>query len=122
MCSSDLEIARNPGLDQSALVNAIAIDRSTIGAILKWLEERDYIKRITPRDNLRVKQLYIRPKGDALLRSTPDMIRRSMDRLLAPLSASDRETFVRLLKHLVEANNEFSRAPVRVAAARKIRS
>ena len=77
------------------------------------LEERDLIRRVTPPNNLRVKQLYIRPNGDELLRRMPGMIERAGDRLLAPFNAEDRETFTRLLAHLVEANNEVSRVPLR---------
>lgn len=106
-------IARFPGLDQSALVNRIAVDRSTIGAILCSLEERDLIRRVTPANNQRVKQLFIRPAGDELLQETPEPCARTDERILAPLSAPEREVFMRLLSCLVEANNEYSRAPVR---------
>ena len=106
-------IARNPGLDQSALVSLIAVDRSTIGAILRGLEERDLVKRITPQHNQRVKQLFIRPAGEDLLRATPEAGKRVDDRILAPLAPHERQTFLQLISRLVSVNNEFSRAPVR---------
>ena len=106
-------IAMQPGLDQSRLVSLIAVDRSTIGTILRGLEKRGLVKRITPQHNQRVKQLFIQPKGEDLLRGTPDCVLRAQDRMLAPLTLRDRETFMRLLGQLVDINNEFSRAPQR---------
>ena len=106
-------IAARPGLDQSTLVNLIAVDRSTIGTILRGLEMRGLIRRITPHFNQRVKQLFIQPSGEDLLRATPNALRRSQERILAPLKPSERETFMNLLVRIVDSNNEFSRAPIR---------
>ena len=115
--SALVTIAKHPGLDQSALVNRIAVDRSTIGAILRALEERRLIRRVTPQHNQRVKQLHILPAGEELLRETPEAGARADARILAPLSSSEREIFMRLMARLVNGNNEFSRAPVRPSRA-----
>lgn len=112
-------IAAHPGLDQSALVNRIAVDRSTIGAILRSLEERDLVRRITPPHNQRVKQLFVRPRGETLLRETPALGQRTQDRILAPLSSKERTVFMTLLARLVDDNNEFSRAPLRMKRTEK---
>ncbi len=106
-------IASAPGIDQSTLVCRIAVDRSTIGAIMSGMEERGLVRRITPRHNQRVKQLFIQPKGENLLRAAPGPARRSEERLLAPLAPAEREVFLTLLARLVDLNNEYSRAPLR---------
>ncbi len=106
-------IAAKPGLDQSALVNLIAVDRSTIGAILRGLEQRGLVSRVTPQHNQRVKQLFIQPAGEDLLRATPVACQRTDERILSPLSTRERAMFMCLLARVVDGNNEFSRAPVR---------
>src|ERR1700758_3703882 len=54
-----IAIRDRPGMEQRTLVDQIAIDRSTVGAMLKTLEQRGLIVRVTPKDNLRVKRLYL---------------------------------------------------------------
>jgi DNA-binding MarR family transcriptional regulator len=107
-------IQTRPGIDQRTLVNLIAIDRSTVGAILGGLEKRQLISRITPKHNQRIKQLFIMPLGEDLLNRSRDRIPRLTDRILGPLEPDDRATFLRLMAQLVDGNNEQSRAPVKL--------
>jgi DNA-binding MarR family transcriptional regulator len=101
-------------MDQRTLVDQIAIDRSTIGSMLKTLESRGLIRRVTPKTNQRVKQLFITEAGDRLLQSTREHIYRVQERILAPLNAKERRLFTELLSRLVHINNEFSRAPLKI--------
>lgn len=107
-------IRDKPGMDQRTLVTQIAIDRSTIGTMLKTLEDRSLIFRRTPKINRRIKQLFITPDGEKLLESTRQHIYRVQERILAPLTQEHRRTFMNLLSHLVHVNNEYSRAPLKV--------
>jgi len=106
-----------PGIDQKTLVGMIAIDRSTVGSVLKGLESKGLVRRVTPPDNLRIKQLYIEPEAEALLRSTRDTMVRVQERILAPLDRADRKTLLRLLADVVKINNDLSRAPLDAAEA-----
>src|SRR5260370_16747132 len=54
-----IAIRERPGMDQRTLVDQIAIDRSTIGSMLKTLESRGLIRRLTPKTKHRLKQLFI---------------------------------------------------------------
>jgi hypothetical protein len=38
-------------------------------------------------------------------------MRRAQERMLEPLTKAERKTFMNMLKRVVEANNELSRAP-----------
>jgi MarR family transcriptional regulator, lower aerobic nicotinate degradation pathway regulator len=109
-----IAIRDRPGMDQRTLVDQIAIDRSTIGSMLKTLESRGLIRRVTPKTNQRVKQLFITEAGDRLLQSTREHIYRVQERILAPLNAKERRLFTELLSRLVHINNEFSRAPLKI--------
>ena len=108
-------IKEHRGIDQRGLVDAIAIDRSTVGSMLSRLEAKKLITRTTPKHNQRVKQLAITAKGQALLRACRRAIDRSQDRILAPLSARERALFMRLLARLVHINNEASRVPLKLS-------
>ena len=108
-------IRDKPGMDQRTLVNYIAIDRSTVGSMSKGLEERKLIYRVTPKENQRIKQLFIKPAGERLLNDTRNIIMRVQERILAPLNKADQAAFMELLTRLVKLNNELSRAPLRIS-------
>ena len=109
-------IQSHPGIDQRTLVDLIAIDRSTIGVALRRLEERGLLARVTPKHNQRIKQLFIAPAGSALLDAARHKIDKVQERILAPLNARERGTFMDLLARLVDINNSYSRAPLRAGA------
>jgi len=107
-------IRARPGMDQRTLVDLIAIDRSTTGAILGALEERGLVSRLTPRHNQRIKQLFLTPLGEDIVLRSSGPAGRVEERMLAPLNADEAKLFLSLLGRLVDGNNEFSRAPVKL--------
>jgi DNA-binding MarR family transcriptional regulator len=111
-------IRDRPGMDQRTLVSCVAIDRSTLGSMLRVLDERGFISRVTPKENQRIKRLYIQPAGEELLDSTRDAIQRVQERILAPLSRKERDVFLQNLARIVDINNGLSRAPLRIAGAK----
>jgi DNA-binding MarR family transcriptional regulator len=112
-----IAIRDRPGIDQRTLADQVAIDRSTIGTVLRTLEERGLINRVAPKQNLRIRQLFITRAGDDLLQSTRERIYRVQERILAPLNVKERKVFMELLSRLVRINNELSRAPLKVVSA-----
>lgn len=115
--ASLVAIRDRPGIEQITLVDMIAIDRSTVGTVLRGLEAKGLISRTTPPHNQRIKQLRILPAGVSLLKQTKSQMKRVQERLLAPLTPAERKTFLALLSRVVQVNNEFSRAPLRIASA-----
>ncbi len=107
-------IQARPGMDQRSLVDMIAIDRSTIGAILGALETRGLVNRLTPKHNQRVKQLFLTPQGEDVLSRSRERASRVSRRMLSPLTDEEGGQFLQLLGRLVDANNEFSRAPLKL--------
>ena len=98
-----LAIRKHPG---------IAFDRSTTGSVVEHLERRGLISRRVSRRDRRNKELFLTQAGADLARAAQPIAWDIQDRLLQPLKKRERETFVRLLKILVEANNDLSRAPL----------
>lgn len=105
-------VADQPGIDQRTLAGAIAFDTSTIAGVIDRLEARGLLERRISPDDKRVRHLTLTRSGAALLAASVPGMLRSQERLLAPLrTKAERAEFVRMLKVMVEANNEHSRAP-----------
>jgi MarR family transcriptional regulator, lower aerobic nicotinate degradation pathway regulator len=116
--SAIFAIEHHPGIDQTALCNIIAFDRSTIGDVVTRLEKKKLIKRLCGPIDRRTKSLYITPAGRRLLRDIEPAVRSTQRLILAPLKAGERSAFMQMLKRLVHLNNERSRAPLRPKNAR----
>lgn len=112
--SSLVAIDINPGLDQTALCNLIAIDRTTVGDVVSRLERKKLIKRTAGEEDRRTKALFITPPGKKLIGEIEPFVESTQTRILEPLTASERVALMRMLKKLVHLNNEHSRAPLRL--------
>jgi DNA-binding MarR family transcriptional regulator len=106
-------IDSHPGIDQTALCNMIAFDRTTIGGVVGRLQRKKLITRANSAHDRRMKALYITPAGRRLIREIAPAVRATQRLILAPLKSQQRSAFIGMLKHLVHLNNAHSRAPVR---------
>lgn len=98
-----------PGVDQLRLANTIGIDRTTIGGLIDRLEAKDLVlRKISTRDR-RSKQLFPTDAGKRLMADISDAVDRAQSRILAPLNAQERRTFLRTLSQLVSSHNEVTR-------------
>ena len=101
----------SPGIDQRTLARAIGLDTSTIAGVIDRLEARGLMQRHASPDDRRVRLLSLTRAGQALLGDIePDMLK-AQELILAPLPKTERAEFMRMLRTLVNANNELSRAP-----------
>lgn len=112
--SAILAIDVHPGIDQTALCNIVALDRSTVGDVVTRLERKKLIKRTPGAEDRRTNLLYITDAGRKLIKDIEPAVQKTQKRILEPLSVRERAAFVQMLKRLVQANNEHSRAPARV--------
>jgi DNA-binding MarR family transcriptional regulator len=99
-------IASHPGIDATRLAEIIYFDRSTIGDVLDRMEGKDWIRReCTPNDR-RIKRLDLSSAGRAVLQQVEPGIRRIQDRLVAPLTAAEAKTLVRLLAKMADGDDD----------------
>ncbi|MAK56430.1 MAG: MarR family transcriptional regulator [Pusillimonas sp.] len=106
-------LSRNPWLDQTAIGYELGLDRTTSADVIKRLEEKGLVeRRVNPTDK-RSRQANITPEGLSLMESLKEGMARSQQRLIEPLSPSDRKTFMTLLAEVVEANNQYGRAALK---------
>lgn len=117
-----LAIRLHPGLDQTALVNIVALDRSTVGDVVTRLESKKLIRRAAGPKDRRTKVMFVTPSGRQLLLKLDARTRSVEQLILEPLSAEERAVFLAMMKRLVHINNEHSRAPLRTKDERPRRS
>lgn len=104
-------VADAPGIDQRTLARTIGFDTSTIAGVIDRLESRGLMQRNASPADRRVRLLTLTDDGRRLLAETQPGVQRAQARMLDPLPAADRAEFMRMLRALVQANNELSRAP-----------
>ncbi len=112
-------VRAQPGVDQTRLVELVALDRSTIGNVVERLEMKGLIARRTGSEDKRTKRLYPTRRGAALLDRIAAAVARAQARILAPLTPAERGRFMAMLARLIDINNTQSRAPLRPVAGRR---
>jgi DNA-binding MarR family transcriptional regulator len=108
-------VHNTPGIDQRTLARTIGFDTSTTGGVIDRLEARGLLQRKAAPEDRRVRRLTLTPDGEALLAAVIPAMARAQVRMLEPLGPADRAEFMRLLRRLVQANNDLSRAPSEAA-------
>lgn len=102
-----------PGIDQRRLANVIAFDRSTIGDVVRRLEQRGWLRREDGSEDRRTKKVYLTPTGREVLTKMDGLVLDSQVRILEPLSDGEQAILMFLLTKLVRLSNDASRAPLR---------
>lgn len=106
-------LSTNPDADQVTLANALGIDRTNVADVLRRLEQGGLVRRKRSANDRRMVLARLTAAGeDMIVRMHPSMVR-AQERLLAVLTADEREAFVATLIRLLEANNRYGRAPLR---------
>ena len=98
-------IGSHPGIDATRLAEIIYFDRSTIGDVLDRMEGKGWIVRASTATDRRVKLLTLSPAGEDVLHHVEPGIARVQERLLAPLTASEARTLVRLPARMAETGS-----------------
>ena len=104
-------VGNAPGVDQRTLAASIGFDTSTVGGVIDRLEARGLVQRSASPSDRRVRLLTLTEAGSALLNTAIPAMQRAQARMLGPLPKKEQAEFMRLLRVLVNANNELSRAP-----------
>lgn len=95
-----ISVFQNPGLSQTALVEASGIDRSTLTEVLRRMVDRGMISRSrTPADQ-RANALFLTEEGRLALESAFEAADRAQRRILAPVPEADRATAINILSAL----------------------
>jgi DNA-binding MarR family transcriptional regulator len=104
-------VANQPGVDQRTLARSIGLDTSTLAGVIDRLEARALVQRNASPEDRRVRRLTPTDDGLAVLAAVVPAMQQAQARILGPLPPPEQREFMRLLRKLVAANNELSRAP-----------
>jgi DNA-binding MarR family transcriptional regulator len=110
-------LSLHPGLDQISLARLLGLDRSTTGMVVAALGKRGLVFRLVDPGDRRKRAMRITPAGERLLEKVQPGLARSRERLLAPLTASERQMLLALLDKLLAASNAEVRVPLVPCAA-----
>ena len=98
-----------PGIDQSSLGRAVALDRQTVSNLVRRLIQKGLLRR-EPK-NRRNSALFVTGAGKALHHAMRDRLEVVDKTLLSPLNPDEQYIFQKLLTTLVTELNSLSRAP-----------
>lgn len=102
---------------QTTLVDMTGIDRSTLADIVRRLVERRLLQRKRTKHDARMYAVRLTASGQTALKGAEPAARKTDDKLLAALSASERDQFVKLLSRIV-VQLQNGEAPARTKAGR----
>jgi DNA-binding MarR family transcriptional regulator len=102
-----------PALDQISLGRLLGLDRSTVGTVVKRLEERGLIRREVRGDDKRRRVLHLTAAGERLQDAVGEAAARAHDRLLSAFTPLEGTMLLGLLTKLIEINNAKTRVPLR---------
>ena len=103
-----------PGLEQARLAHEVGVDRATLANVVARLEGKGMLRRSPSPTDKRLKLISLTPRGNGLLEKMREAVQRAHDRTVVALPPSERSMFVKLLIQLVDAQNEYGRAPLRL--------
>jgi DNA-binding MarR family transcriptional regulator len=94
-------IGRNPGISQTVLSRANALDKSSLTPVLNDLVRRRLVRRVRAKDDRRSYRLTLTSAGEELLAKLTACAARHEQHLEEVVGPSDRARFLQILKQLV---------------------
>ncbi|MET0866716.1 MAG: MarR family transcriptional regulator [Pseudorhodoplanes sp.] len=108
-------IAEQSAMEQARLAQEVGVDRATLANVVARLEVRGLLRRVTTKVDRRLKRVILTVKGKRLLEQMTQAARRAHERTIEALPPVQRAAFLQALAQLVDAGNDFGRAPLRLA-------
>lgn len=108
-------LSTTPDADQIAIANNLGIDRTNVADVLRRLSDAGLVERRRSETDRRAVISRLTPRGEDVLRQFYPAMLRAQERLLECLEPEERATFVATLVKLLEANNKFGRASLKIS-------
>lgn len=102
-------LATNPDLDQNSLCRELGIDRTNVADVLARLARRRLVERKRSKEDRRMVLARLTPAGELVTDEMYKAMQSAQERLLEPLTPSERRAFVKTLVRLIEGNNHLGR-------------
>jgi DNA-binding MarR family transcriptional regulator len=98
-----------PDVDQNGLAARLGIDRASTSQLVDYLEKAGWVDRLVDGDDRRARLLRLTPRGTKLRERLQPIGRAAEARIVAALSAQERETLVALLSRVIANNETYAR-------------
>lgn len=98
-----------PGLDQNSLADWMALDRTTVSALVFRLEQQGLIERAVNGADRRARMLRLTAKGKTLHDRVREKAQAAQARILSVLAPAERRSLIELLARVIEANQAYAR-------------
>ncbi|AKA70564.1 MarR family winged helix-turn-helix transcriptional regulator [Clostridium scatologenes] len=85
------------GIIQKDLARAFQRTEASITSMLQGLEKKGYIERRIPKENERLKYIYVLPKGAELIEDFNKSVVEEEENIIASLTEQEKETLLALL-------------------------
>ncbi len=85
------------------LAKALGVSAPTVSGIIERMVKQGYVQRIASLEDRRCVIISLRPKGERIIKDLQKVIRKRWSQILIYLSPSERLSYVRLIKKIVEA-------------------
>ena len=102
-------VAEEPASGQSHIAKRMGVDVVTLGQMIDFLEEKGLVKRTIHPDDRRARQLFLTQKASTLRNRLRSRLLVAQDRVLAPLSKTERTALLDMLTRVIEANKSYAR-------------
>jgi DNA-binding MarR family transcriptional regulator len=99
-------IAANPGINQGAVARALGIQRANMVALINELGGLGYIEREASAEDRRAFTLRLTDKGKTVLDEACVLARKHDARMLAGLSAEEREALIAMLVRIAAVDHQ----------------
>lgn len=104
-------VSHNEGLSQTNLVDKTGIDRSTLADIIRRMLKKGLLARRRTKEDARAYAVKLTDEGWRVLRSAEPVARRVDEKILATLSATERERLLQDLNKIVRALSKMAPVP-----------
>ena len=111
-----MTVASDEGASQTKLVNALGVDRTTLGDIVKRLCRKGLLQRRRMREDARAYAVKLTDRGRRMLNTALPAARRVDERVVGALPGKQREAFLTALASIVETLQNLATTKSRRAA------
>ena len=102
-------VVEEPGCGQRHIADRMGVDAVTFGQMIEFLETKGLVERKIDPEDRRARKLYVTKRAaDLRQRLRPDLLA-AQERLLAPLSETERVSLLDMLVRVIEANDGYAR-------------
>jgi len=102
-------ILEEPGSGQKHIAKRVGIDPVTLGQMIESLAQKGLVKRETDPGDRRGRQLFLTWRGTELRHRLRPSLLAAQERVLAPLTKTERAALLDMLERIIVANGSYAR-------------